>query len=327
MTEPVPPTDSALNDRLLAAVAAGHIAQARSALNDGAAVDARDFHGRTGAHIALSGKDYGGYQNTGRELLALFLNRGLPVDAPDAKGASPLHLALLDDGYTTSKYKIDDLVSFGADINARDLQGRTPLHYAAERGNKNDGLKTLLALKPDINARDNDGVTPLHLAAARGDADIVKHLLAHGANASYKTKDGRSIWDYAEANGHEYLAQSLRAEAEKQRRAWEAWDRQQKADPWHLLAPDRVAHVRTEKKIGYRITEEFNFTARTYTKIAHNLSTKAEGMTVAGFDSFGDKSHLERAHEELVRLGGTSPRESVHGPALEKPRRGMKPPG
>lgn len=326
MTEPVPPTESALNDRLLAAVAAGNIAQVRSALKDGAALDARDFHGRTGAHLALAGKDYGGYQNTGREILALFLNRGLPVDAPDAKGASPLHHALLDDGYTTSKYKIEDLAAFGANINARDVQGRTPLHYAAERGNKNDGLKTLLALKPDINARDNDGATPLHLAAARGDADIVKHLIAHGANASYKTKDGRSVWDYAEAGGHEYMAQNLRAEAEKQKRAWEAWEKTQKADPWQLLAPDRVAHVRTEKKIGYRITEEFNFSARTYTKIAHNLATRAEGVVTAGFDSFSDKTLIARAHDELVRLGGTAPREAVHGQALEKPRRGIKPP-
>ena len=326
MSEPVPPSLPMLNDRLLAAVVACNLPAARMAIKDGADIHAVDAQGRSGLHLAMMIKDYGGYNNSARDLASLFLNRGVSVDVQDARGATPLHCAMLDESYGSAKNRIEDLVAFGASINARDHQGRTPLHYAAERGNRNEGLKTLLHHRPDINARDADGATPLHLAAQRGDADVIRSLLAMGAQAGAVTKDGKAIWDYAMAAGHEYLAQTLRGEAEKQRRAWEAWEKQQKADPWLLLAPDRVAHVRLEKKIGYRITEEFNFTARTYTKIAHNVSSKAEGVTVAGFDVFDDKAHIEQAHDHLLRLGGDAPREAIQGRPLEKPKSGIKPP-
>lgn len=324
MTDQVPPSpeipQDRLNSKLLLAVHTGDIVSARRALEQGADVTAVDGRGRHGLQIIMTVKDYNGYHNAGRELLSLLLNRGLSVNAPGENGGTALHIAVLDESYTTCKYKIDDLLNFGADINARDNDGRTPLHIAAHRGNRNDGLKSLLLRKADINARDNAGVTPLHLAAERGDTDVIRALIAHGAWAGVADKQGRAPWDFAEQAGHEYLAQSLRAEAAKQKQAWADWERAQNADPWHLLGPDKVAHVKTEKKIGYRLTEEFNFAARTYTKIVQNLTTKAEGVTVVGFDSFDDKTHIARAHENLIRLGGTAPRESIQGQALPKPR-------
>lgn len=328
MTEPVPPSPDVsqdrLNSKLLLAVHTGDVVTARRAIEQGADVAACDARGRHGLQIVMAVKDYNGYHNAGRELLSLLLNRGLKVNAPGENGGTALHTAVLDESYTTGKYKIDDLVNFGADINARDNDGRTPLHIMAHRGNRNDGMKALLARRPDLNARDHQGITPLHLAAERGDADVVRTLIAQGAWVSVTDKEGRAPWDFAEKAGHEYLAQNLRAEAVKQKQAWADWEKAQNADPWHLLAPDRVAHVKTEKKIGYRLTEEFNFSARTYTKIVQNLSTKAEGVTVVGFDSFDDKTHLLRAHENLIRLGGTAPRETVRGQALDKPRPALK---
>lgn len=318
------PQQDSLNQRLLSAVRAGNVQDARRALQDGAEVTAQDAQGKTALHIVMATKDYGSYQNAGKEIMALLLNRGLPVNTPDSSGATALHDALLDDAYTTCKYKIDDLINFGADIKARDNLGRTPLHTAAQRGNKNEGLKALLALRPDINARDNNGATPLHLAAARGETDVMRQLINHGAWVGVADKENQNPWDYAEKAGHEYLAQTLRAEAVKQKQSWDAWEKKQNADPWQLLSPDKVAHVKTEAKIGYRLTEEFNFAARTYTKIAHNLATKAEGVTVVGFDVFDDKSHIERAHENLVRLGGTAARETIHGQILGKPRAGIR---
>jgi len=327
--QPAHPDKRDLNARMLTAVYGGAVAQVRALLQAGADVDARDAAGRTGLHLAVTAKEYSGYGDKGREMLSLFLNRKLPVDSRDKNGATPLHQAVLDENYS-ARYKIEDLIKFGADVNARDAAGKTPLHYAVACGNKNDGLKCLLEKDVSINAADHEGATPLHVAAARGDQEVVKLLLQHGANATILTKEGKSVGDYAEAQGHEYLAQVLRAESRRHERllAERAAAQKRAEDPWTLLAPDRVSLTTVEKKIGYKLTEVFNFNARVYTQIAHNLQTKAEAVSVKSFDEFADKTHLEKAHDALLRLGGTAPRQKIYHAGLEKPRppqKGLRP--
>ena len=49
------------------------------------------------------------------------------------------------------------------DVNKKDYQGGTPLHWACHQ-NSEMALSYLLAWNPNINAQDNNGLTPLHLA-------------------------------------------------------------------------------------------------------------------------------------------------------------------
>ena len=58
---------------------------------------------------------------------------------------------------------IQTLVDAGADINARNNDGETPLHNAATT-NTPEVIQALLDTGADINARNNDGDTPLDLA-------------------------------------------------------------------------------------------------------------------------------------------------------------------
>jgi ankyrin repeat protein len=84
------------------------------------------------------------------------------------------------------------LIDNGADVNAPDKDGQTPLHIAAgglvHENRDVKGLATLQAVKilldngADINALDNDNLTPLHKASSA--PDIIKELLSRGADAT-----------------------------------------------------------------------------------------------------------------------------------------------
>jgi ankyrin repeat protein len=52
-------------------------------------------------------------------------------------------------------------------------------------------------LHMDVNARDQQGMTPLHHAAARGDNDMIKYLVAHGADVKAVSKKGQTVVDMA----------------------------------------------------------------------------------------------------------------------------------
>ncbi|MEI6614222.1 MAG: ankyrin repeat domain-containing protein, partial [Chrysiogenales bacterium] len=59
------------------------------------------------------------------------------------------------------------LIAKGADVNARNVKKRTPLHNAAGMGHK-AVVKSLLTKGAEVNAQDDSGLTPLHTAALDG---------------------------------------------------------------------------------------------------------------------------------------------------------------
>ena len=71
----------------------------------------------------------------------------------------------------------------GADINAKDNNGETPLHSAADAGHA-DIIRALVELGADINAQDEDGETPLHRARENENSEAVQTLLELGAKES-----------------------------------------------------------------------------------------------------------------------------------------------
>ncbi|WP_374696027.1 ankyrin repeat domain-containing protein [Spiroplasma endosymbiont of Polydrusus formosus] len=95
------------------------------------------------------------------------------------------------------------LLENGADINARNNDGNTPLHNAAKNGYLNV-VKLLLENGADINAINNDDpwVTPLDEAAINGNIAVVKFLLENKANIDILNRNQINSLHSSTINGH-----------------------------------------------------------------------------------------------------------------------------
>ncbi|PVU72509.1 hypothetical protein DDW10_04100 [Sulfolobales archaeon SCGC AB-777_J03] len=103
--------------------------------------------------------------------------------------------------------KVRTALENGANPNAIDSYGSTPLHYVARIG-RVEIVKILLEHGANPNAKDNDGRTPLHYAASWIDAGVVKILLEHGADPWIADNGGHIPLDYAKYRAIRSLLES-----------------------------------------------------------------------------------------------------------------------
>ena len=78
------------------------------------------------------------------------------------------------------------------DVNAREVDGTTALHWAA-RNDDAEAVSLLLKAGAHADAANRYSVTPIALAAANGDAPIVEALIAAGADANTTPPAGEPV--------------------------------------------------------------------------------------------------------------------------------------
>ena len=93
---------------------------------------------------------------------------------------TPLTEILLKAAQNGDISKVEKLLSKGAEINAKDIDGRTALILATEEGHT-DVVKMLIYKGAEVNAKDKGGGTALMYAASKGYGDIVNMLLEKDA--------------------------------------------------------------------------------------------------------------------------------------------------
>ncbi len=184
---------------LATAVAAGDIQKVEAMVRAGEDVNKRDFLGRTAIWSAHQ-----------PEIARILVNAGASVEAP-VEG----YTALMGASSAHDLIGVRTLLAVGANPNAKDDLGRTPLLYALHLPLFRQDLPStqlvdeLVNAGANVNARDKNGVTPLMSAVSGGWPDIVKLLLAAHADMNEKDKKGATALSLARTLGQAEIVRLL----------------------------------------------------------------------------------------------------------------------
>ncbi len=129
-----------------------------------------------------------------KEDVSRCLKGGANINARNKHGKTPLHQAAY---HNKTPAVIIALLKAGARINVRDARGQTPLHLAARDSANVIIIKTLLKVGANVNARNEDGWTPLHLAAQGPRANAFAFAQAESALIGIKAEIAAFVKGYS----------------------------------------------------------------------------------------------------------------------------------
>ncbi len=129
---------------------------------------------------------------------------------PVAPPAPPLNVnqRLLIASENGDMVSVVQMIDAGADVNAANRLGGTPLMMASQFRHEAVGER-LIAAGANVNAANEIGFTALIFASLRGLGALVEQLVAAGANVNAANHQGYTAIIFASSRGHEALVTQL----------------------------------------------------------------------------------------------------------------------
>lgn len=154
-------------------------------LEYGADINAQTNQGKTPLHVLSANA-------AEKFFFDLFMKHGANIDLCDDNKLSTLHYALFGRG-DISTLKI--LLDIGANINAKDNDGMTPLYIAVAKNNL-EAVQFLLSQGADPNIYDNNFITPLQFAVNKKMENIISLLMNYKIDTAIRNKNGKILYYY-----------------------------------------------------------------------------------------------------------------------------------
>ena len=189
----------------------GNLARLQQLIADGANIDEKDDIGDTPLYYAL--------KNGHAEIAKLLIANGANVNDKNPIGNTPLHHAVeylprryLADRYLPTRYFeiLELLIAKGAQCNEKNCHRANALSWALPHGNL-EMVRLLIANGANVDDKMNTGWTPLHNVSYWNRLDIVKELIQFLTPANINERDGKgnTPLHLACSQGHLTVVQEL----------------------------------------------------------------------------------------------------------------------
>jgi len=293
-------------------------------INNGAEINVRANNGATPLfNAAVSGH---------ADIVELLINKGADINMPSQVGRTPIAMAkgkrmtevvdilrqhgaketLHGAAASGDKEGVERLIAQGADLNAKDNNGQTPLHLSILNRRAGQARWVLISQGADVNAKTNDGRTPLIMAVTRGDQYLEEVLIANGADITVKDNRGRTLLQLAQEKGHTEIIELLKRHGAKEDAAGipeesqptkslhqAAGDGDLEQVKWLIAGGADVNAEDEERQTPLHLAAEHG-----YTDVARALIANGADVNAEEFEWHDTPLHVaaEKGHKDTVEL-------------------------